>query len=223
MKEANEWWGKTKRQRGIERLWCLYLCIKWWELSSLPSLPGDQSVLVCLQGAANQFTPLADTNSVPSPSQQTTLTTHTVGGNSPAKKKKRYGSTLVLRDSNKDTLRNQRVKTQIDEEMKRPDTNTHFTTYRILGPSSALPVPTDTVSFNRKLSSRFGERGPFVSRTQRPLSPNGALFVRESLCCGGNKCRIKVKSNWERRKEGDGRGREREKKNKRETNLWKRF
>lgn len=69
-------------------------------------------------------------------------------------------------------------------------TNTHFITYRILGPSSALPLPSDTVSFYRKLSSYSGEKGAFVSGTQRPLSLNCALCVREKeFVLWGNKCR----------------------------------
>lgn len=57
---SKEWINVRKRQRGRGRgcPWCLHLCIKWWELSSLPLLPGDQWVAVCLQGAANQFTPV---------------------------------------------------------------------------------------------------------------------------------------------------------------------
>ena len=47
-KQVNGWGRQRERER--ESPWCLYLWIKWWELSSLPSLPGDQSVSLCLQG-----------------------------------------------------------------------------------------------------------------------------------------------------------------------------
>lgn len=69
-------------------------------------------------------------------------------------------------------------------------THKHLPAYCILGPSSALPLPFDTVSFNRKLGSRSGERGAFVSGTQRPLSLSWALCVcEEEFVLWGNKCR----------------------------------
>lgn len=94
----------------------------------------------------------------------------------------------------------------------------HFLAYCILGPSSALPLPFDTVSLNRKLSSRSGERGAFVfQNTEASVSQLctvcECVYVcereRKSLCCGVTSAdkTLKVTGGGAG---GEGRGRHRE-------------
>lgn len=186
-------------------------------------LPGDQSAFsVCLQGGGSPVHTRLTQTRCPQPARQTTLTTHThtLGG--------KRGATTIHKyvpkhgDSSSQNHTRGALERTIGQEMA--NIHQHFLAYCILGPSSALPLPFDTVSLNRKLSSRSGERGAFVfQNTEASVSQLGTVcecvYVcereRKSLCCGVTSADKKLKVTG-----GGGRRRgEREAQGKRQLGL----
>lgn len=170
-------------------------------------LPGDQSAFsVCLQGGGSPVHTRLTQTRCPQPARQTTLTTHThtLGGNAPLKEAERsnYIHKYVPKHSDSSSQNDTRgaLEHTIGQEMA--NIHQHFLAYCILGPSSALPLPFDTVSLNRKLSSRSGERGAFVfQNTEASVSQLctvcECVYVcereRKSLCCGVTSADKKLK------------------------------